>query len=204
MADRRATSEPAPPRARAFLVRHGETSWSKSLRHTSRTDLELTSVGVDQARALGRRLAGHRFERVLSSPLERARETCRLAGLDDHVEVVPDLREWDYGDFEGRTTEAIRRQHPGWELWSDGAPGGEQASEVATRTARVVEEVRTARGDVALFAHGHVLRVLASVWLGVPPEMGRCLALDPASLSVLGWEREVPVIELWNERASAP
>ncbi|MBO0715430.1 MAG: histidine phosphatase family protein, partial [Acidimicrobiales bacterium] len=182
----------------------GETAWSKALRHTSRTDVELTRFGAEQARALGRRLAGHSFERVLTSPLRRARETCRLAGLDGREEVVTDLLEWDYGDFEGRTTDAVRLEHPGWLLWSDGAPGGEQVSQVAARAQRVVEAVRAARGDVALFAHGHVLRVLASVWLGVPPETGRCLALDAGSLSVLGWERELPVIELWNERPSIP
>lgn len=200
MADTRPPPEPPAPRGRAFLVRHGETAWSKTLRHTSRTDVELTSAGADQARALGRRLAGHSFERVLCSPRKRARETCHLAGLDVHVEVVPDLVEWDYGDFEGLTTDAIRLQHPGWRLWSDGTPGGEQVGEVAARATRVVDEVRAAGGDVALVAHGHVLRVLASVWLGIPPELGRCFALDPGSLSVLGWEREAPVIESWNER----
>jgi probable phosphoglycerate mutase len=194
--------ESGTPLARAFLVRHGETSWSRTGRHTSRTDLELSSEGVDQARALGRRLAGHHFERVLASPLKRARETCRLAGLSGRAEVVPDLVEWDYGELEGRTTPAIRTEHPGWVLWSDGAPGGEQVSDVAKRAERVAEKVRATPGDVALFAHGHFLRVLASVWVGLPPETGRCLALNAGSVSVLGWEREVPVIELWNDRGS--
>jgi probable phosphoglycerate mutase len=200
MVDTRPPPPSSAPAGRAFLIRHGETAWSKTLRHTSRTEVELTTAGVEQAQALGHRLAGHPFERVLCSPRKRARETCHLAGLDSHVEVVPDLVEWDYGDFEGRTTEDIRLQHPGWLLWSDGAPGGEQVSDVAARATRVVDEVRGAASDVALVAHGHVLRVLASVWLGIPPGMGRCFALDPGRLSVLGWEREVPVIELWNER----
>jgi probable phosphoglycerate mutase len=194
--------ERGTPPSRAFLVRHGETSWSQTLRHTSRTDLELNREGVEQARALGRRLAGHHFERVLTSPLKRARETCRLAGLDGRAEVVPDLVEWDYGELEGQTTTAIRTEHPGWVLWSDGAPGGEQVSDVAKRAQRVADEVRATRGDVALFAHGHFLRVLASVWVGVPPETGRCLALDAGSISVLGWEHELPVIERWNDCGS--
>jgi probable phosphoglycerate mutase len=204
MAHTNPNPESGTPPARAFLVRHGQTSWSLTGRHTSRTDRELDREGVDQARALGRRLAGHHFERVLSSPLERARETCRLAGLDGRAEVMSDLAEWDYGELEGQTTPAIRTEHPGWVLWSDGAPGGEQVGDVAKRAQRVADEVRASRGDVALFAHGHILRVLASVWVGLPPETGRCLALDAGSISVLGWERDAPVIELWNDRGSLP
>lgn len=192
------------PRARAFLIRHGATTWSGDGRHTGRTDLDLTPEGTQEARAVGRRLAGRHFERVLTSPLRRARETCRLAGLGDRAEVRPDLAEWDYGDYEGRTTAAIRRERPGWLLWTDGAPGGEQASDVAKRAQRVVDEVRATHGDVAVFAHGHLLRVVASVWLGVAPEMGRCFALDAGSISVLAWERETPVIARWNDRVSVP
>jgi broad specificity phosphatase PhoE len=204
MADQSSTSEGDRRQGRAFLIRHGDTAWSRARRHTSRTDLELTEEGIEEARSLGRRLAGRPFERVLTSPLVRARETCRLAGFGDRAEVVADLVEWDYGDYEGRTTEAIRQERPGWLLWSDGAPGGEQAADVAARARRVIGEVQAASGDVALFAHAHVLRVIASVWLGAAPEMGRCFTLDVGSISVLGWEREVPVIELWNERSTLP
>jgi broad specificity phosphatase PhoE len=195
--------EPGPAAPRVFLVRHGETTWSETHRHTSRTDLDLNREGLEQAETLGRRLAGHHFERVLSSPLKRARETCRLAGQDGPVEVVPDLAEWDYGDYEGRTTSEIHRERPGWLLWTDGAPGGEQAGDVAKRAQRVIDEVRTTLGDVLLFAHGHLLRVLATVWLGVPPEMGRCFVLDAGSLSVLAWDHELPVITLWNDKGPA-
>lgn len=200
MAQTSPSREPGTPPSRVFLVRHGETTWSETHRHTSRTDLDLNREGLEQAQALGRRLAGHRFERVLSSPLKRARETCRLAGLDSRVEVVPDLVEWDYGDYEGRTTSEIHRERPGWLLWSDGAPGGEQAEDVAKRARRVVDEVRATPGDVCIFAHGHLLRVLATVWLGVPPEMGRCFVLDAGGLSVLSWDRDLPVITLWNDK----
>ena len=135
---------------------------------------------------------------MLTSPLGRARETAELAGLGSRAQVRDDLREWDYGDYEGVTTADIRRQHPDWLLWRDGCPGGEQAADVGARVDRVIAEVRAADGDCALFAHGHVLRVLAARWLGLPPSDGRLFALDPASLSILGYERETPVIQRWN------
>ena len=183
------------------LVRHGQTEWSVSGQHTGTTDIPLTGQGRVQAEALGARLAGWRFERVLSSPLARALDTCRLAGMGDRVEITDDLREWDYGEYEGRRTVDIREERPGWGLWADGVPGGETVEEVGRRADRVIEAARNAPGDVALFAHGHVLRVLAARWVGLPPDHGRLLALSTASISVLGWERENAVVERWNESA---
>jgi probable phosphoglycerate mutase len=165
------------------------------------TDIPLNDEGRERARALGARLAGWQFERVLCSPLGRALETCRLAGLGDRVEVVDDLHEWDYGDYEGRRTVDIREERPGWDLWVDGVVGGETVEEVGGRVDRVIAAVRGATGDVALFAHGHVLRVLGARWVGLPPDDGRHLALSTASVSVLGWERETPVIQRWNDGA---
>jgi broad specificity phosphatase PhoE len=183
------------------LVRHGQTEWSLSGQHTGRTDIPLTGQGRVQARALGARLAGWRFERVLSSPLARALDTCRLAGMGDRAEITDDLREWDYGEYEGRRTVDIREVRPGWGLWADGVPGGETVEELGRRADRVIEAARDAPGAVALFAHGHVLRVLAARWIGLPPDHGRLLALSTASISVLGWERETAVVERWNETA---
>ncbi|HEX2046801.1 MAG TPA: histidine phosphatase family protein [Acidimicrobiales bacterium] len=181
------------------LVRHGQTEWSVSGQHTGRTDIPLTDEGRVQAEALGARLSRWRFARVLSSPLARALDTCRLAGMGDRVEITDDLREWDYGEYEGRRTADIREERPGWGLWIHGVPGGETVGEVGRRADRVIEGARQADGDVALFAHGHVLRVLAARWLGLPPDHGRLLALSTASISVLGWERETAVVERWNE-----
>ena len=185
-----------------FLVRHGETEWSRAKKHTGRTDIELTDIGRREARLLAARLAGESFAAVLTSPLSRARETCLLAGLGDVAQVVDDLREWDYGDYEGLRTADIRKDRPGWWLWRDGVPGGETVDEVGRRADRVIDAARAAEGDVALFAHGHVLRVLASRWIGLPPDHGRLFALATASVSVLGWEREAAVVERWNETAA--
>jgi probable phosphoglycerate mutase len=182
---------------RAVLIRHGETAWSRDRRHTGRTDIPLTPKGEVQAASLAPRLAGWEFSRVLVSPLSRAGETAELAGLED-PEVTRDLEEWDYGDYEGRTTSAIRRDRPGWELFADGVPGGETLHQVATRTDRVIAGIRAGTGDVACVAHAHLLRVLAVRWLGVDPISARYLVLGPASMSVLGWEREQPVLEHWN------
>lgn len=181
-----------------WLVRHGETEWSAAGRHTGRTDLPLTPAGEDAARQLGIRLAGTEFGRVLTSPLVRARETCRLAGLADRAEVLPDLREWDYGDYEGLTTAQIREERSGWSLWADGCPDGESAAEVGVRADKVISDVRAGRGPVVAFSHGHLLRVLAARWIGLAPETGALLSLDTASVSVLGYEREQPVIRNWN------
>ena len=181
------------------LVRHGETEWSRSGRHTGRTDVPLTDLGRHQAELLGRRLRGRSFALVLTSPLGRARETCRLAGLGEGGLLRDELREWDYGEYEGITTPEIRSRRPDWFLWRDGCPGGETAAEVGARADRVVAELRAAGGDCAVFGHGHMLRVLAARWLGLPPGEGRLLGLSTATLSVLGYERETPVLWLWNE-----
>ncbi len=188
---------------RAVLVRHGETAWSLSGQHTGRTDIPLTDEGRRRAHALGARLSAWRFARVLSSPLARALDTCRLTGLGDAVETTDDLREWDYGEYEGRRTADIREERPGWGLWIDGVPGGETVDDVGRRADRVIEAVREAGGDVALFAHGHVLRVMGARWIGLPADHGRLLALSTASISVLAWERETAVIERWNETTDA-
>ncbi len=179
------------------LVRHGETAWSRDRRHTGRTDIPLTRRGEVQAADLAPRLAAWHFARVLVSPLVRATHTAELAGLED-PEPTEDLLEWDYGQFEGRTTVAIRRDHPDWDLFSDGVPGGETIDDVAERVDRVIARVRSGTGDVACVAHAHLLRVLAVRWLGVDPSAARYLVLGPASLSVLGWERDQAVVEHWN------
>jgi broad specificity phosphatase PhoE len=186
------------------LARHGETEWSRDLRHTGRTDISLTDRGREQARTLRGALAGFAFERVLSSPLERALETCRLAGLADHVEVTDDLLEWDYGEYEGLTTATIRETRPGWYLWRDGCPGGETAVDVGRRVDIVIEAIASIEGAVALFAHGHVLRVLTARWLTLDPQAGALFKLDTGTLSLLGYERETRVITRWNAPAGAP
>ncbi len=197
-----AASAPGGLRHEIVLVRHGETEWSLAGRHTSRTDLPLTERGRERARALAGQLAGRRFAVVLCSPLRRARETCELAGFGGVAELCEDLREWDYGEYEGRTTAEIRRHDPGWTIWSGRVPGGESIEQVASRAAHVVNAVAGVDGDVALFAHGHILRVLATCWLGLAPDAGRLLALDTASLSVLDREHETRVVRSWNEDAT--
>jgi broad specificity phosphatase PhoE len=184
------------------LVRHGETEWSRSGQHTGRTDVPLTDAGRAQAGRLRAQLEGRRFARVLTSPMGRAVETCRLAGLADHAQVTDDLREWDYGEYEGITTPQIRERRPGWNLWRDGCPGGETAGQVGARADRVIGPLRSLEGDAALFGHGHLLRVLAARWVRLGPEDGARLALSTATVSVLGWERETPVIRLWNRSAA--
>ncbi|HEX8026360.1 MAG TPA: histidine phosphatase family protein [Candidatus Limnocylindrales bacterium] len=186
-------------RPRAWLVRHGETEWARDGKHTSRTDVPLTDLGRSQAVAAGRKLAGATFAEVLSSPRKRALDTARIAGFGSRVALDDDLVEWDYGSDEGRTTPEIRADRPGWTIWGDGPLGGETIAEVAARADRVIARVRAADGDVLLFAHGHVLRVLAARWLDLPPVDGRLFALSTATVSVLGWEREQPVLLRWNE-----
>jgi len=181
------------------LIRHGDTEWSLTGRHTGWTDIPLVASGRRQAELLGARLAGRSFSLVMSSPLSRAFETCRLAGLGDAVVVDPDLREWNYGDLEGLTSDEIRGTLPGWTIWSGPVPGGETSEEVGQRADRVITRALSAAGDVAIFAHGHLLRVLAARWLGLPPDHGALFELGTATLSQLGWERERRVIELWNE-----
>lgn len=189
---------------RVFLVRHGETEWSLAGLHTGRTDVPLVEIGRQQAAAVGDVLRGRAFSLVLTSPLTRAEQTCALAGMAEVAEVADDLMEWDYGEFEGRSSEEIWTTRPGWTLWTDGVVGGESAAAVGRRADRVIERARAVGGDTLCFSHGHLLRVLASRWVGLPPAAGRLLALDPGSLSVLGWERETPVVELWNERPERP
>jgi broad specificity phosphatase PhoE len=186
------------------LVRHGETEWSRNGRHTGRTDLPLISEGENQAKALAATVSAQEFALILCSPLLRARQTGELAGLGDGAVIDPDLAEWDYGEYEGLTTPEIRRERPGWDLFEDGAPGGESAEEVGTRADRVIERVRAAPGDVVCVAHGHLLRVLAARWLGLEARAARYFALGPASVSELGWEREQPVIASWNLRLEPP
>ena len=180
------------------LARHGETEWSLSGRHTGTTDLPLTEEGRRQARALGPRLAAWTFSLVLTSPLQRALETCRLAGYGERAQVRPDLVEWNYGRYEGLTSQQIEEIHPNWSLWRDGGAGGETAPDVGRRADRVIAEVRATEGYALIFAHGHVLRVLAARWLGEPPEAGRYYALQTATLSVLSYEHADPVIQRWN------
>lgn len=184
-----------------WLVRHGETEWSRSGRHTGRTDVPLTDTGREQAQLLGQRLAGHAFDLVLTSPLSRAAETAKLAGITPEPVPDDDLREWDYGAFEGRTTADIREELPGWTIWQGPWQGGETADEIGARADRVVARLRASDigGDVAVFAHGHLLRVLAARWLGMPAAAGGRFELATATLSTLGWERENATIELWNE-----
>jgi broad specificity phosphatase PhoE len=182
------------------LIRHGETEWSRDGRHTGRTDIPLTDMGRRQAELVGEWLAGRTFARVLTSPLGRALETCRLAGLGDRAEPREELLEWDYGEYEGVTTAQIRERRPDWYLWRDGCPGGESAADVGRRVDGLVAELRQADGDAAVFAHGHVLRVLTARWLELDPEKGALFALATATLSTLGWERETAVIRVWNAR----
>jgi broad specificity phosphatase PhoE len=181
-----------------WLVRHGETEWSASGRHTGKTDIPLTEAGREAAAHLAKTLTTEQFAAVLTSPMSRARDTCVLAGLGDTAIVTDDLREWDYGDYEGVTTDEIRATRPDWNVFSDGCPGGEDAEQVAARADRVVALARETDGDTIAFSHGHLLRVLAARWVGLPPEAGAHLALATASISVLGWERETPVITSWD------
>ncbi|HET6963184.1 MAG TPA: histidine phosphatase family protein [Acidimicrobiales bacterium] len=194
--------------ADVILVRHGATEWSASGRHTSVTDLPLTPAGEVGARAAGRWLAGRRVGAVLTSPRRRARETCALAGLGGPARVDDDLAEWRYGEYEGLTTARIREDRPGWSIWSDGAPGGESPEEVGRRADRVVGRVRDLLGrdggDVALFSHGHFLRVLATRWVELEVAWGRALMLDAGAVCLLGFERETPALRLWNLRPTAP
>jgi broad specificity phosphatase PhoE len=182
------------------LVRHGATEWSVAGKHTGRTDVPLTDDGRRDAEGLRERLAGHDFSLVLTSPLARARETAERSGLGDRAQIDDDLREFDYGDYEGRTTPEIREQRPGWSVWRDGAPGGERPDDVGERADRVIARALEAGGDVAVFAHGHLLRVLGARWIELPAAYGGHLALSTGAVCELGYERERRAIWLWNER----
>ena len=181
-----------------FLVRHGETEWSRSGQHTGVTDIPLTERGRLEAVRLAPVLAKRTFDLVLSSPLQRARETCGLAGLGDRAQVEPDLMEWNYGEYEGLTSDEIERRVPGWLIFDNGCPGGESPREVAARVDRLIEKVRRVRGSVALFAHGHVFRVFAARWIGMPPSHGSHLLLDTSTLSILAYYRGIPALKRWN------
>jgi broad specificity phosphatase PhoE len=180
------------------VVRHGETEWSATGRHTSQTDLPLTEKGRERARGLGRQLAERTFAIVLCSPLRRARETCELAGFGDVAELVPDLHEWDYGEYEGLTTPQIHETNPDWNLWRDGCPGGEQPAQVGARADRVLERLREAEGDALAFAHGHILRVITARWLWMAVAEGARFALQAGAVGVLGYERSTEVLSGWN------
>lgn len=180
------------------LVRHGQTEWSASGKHTGRTDVPLTGLGLRQADALGAMLGGTEFARVLASPLSRAWQTMERAGYGGGT-ACEDLVEWDYGIYEGRRTDDIRKEIPEWSVWKDPIFEGESVAEVGGRADRAIDEIRDASGPVVLFAHGHLLRVLAARWIDLPPETGRHLRLATATVSTLGWERENPVIVNWNE-----
>jgi probable phosphoglycerate mutase len=186
-----------------WLIRHGETEWSLSGAHTGRTDLPLTEEGEKKARALRAKLTGHNFALVLTSPLQRARRTCELAGFGAAAQIEPNLSEWNYGAYEGRTTDDIHRERPGWSLFRDGVPNGETIEQVAARARAVIERAldaaeRNGNGDVALFGHGHILRILAACWLGMTPDSARFFFLGTAGISILGHERETRVILRWN------
>ncbi len=184
-----------------FLIRHGETEWSLTGRHTGRTDVPLTANGERRAAQFRGVLQSLKFTRVLTSPLQRARRTCELAGFGAVSQVDPDLQEWDYGDYEGRTSADIRAQQAEWNLFEDGSPGGESVGQISQRADRVLAELRPLDGTTLLFSHGHFLRALAARWIGLPAQEGRHFALDTASLSILGSEHrndETPAISLWN------
>jgi broad specificity phosphatase PhoE len=184
-----------------YLARHGETAWTVTGQHTGRTDLLLTGRGEDNARSLGERLRGQAFDRVFVSPLRRAWRTCELAGFGERAVSVADLTEWDYGNYEGRRTDEIRRERPGWSLFRDGCPGGESVADVGARADRVIERLRALPGRVLVFGHGHFFRVLAARWVGLAPGEGRHFVLGTAALSILGYEHgpDEPAILLWND-----
>lgn len=184
-----------------YLVRHGQTEWSLSGRHTGRTDIPLTAAGEEAARKVAGRLPAIDFAAIWSSPSQRARNTCTLAGFGDAAVIKDDLAEWDYGAYEGITTKEILAQRPGWQLFRDGCPDGETAADVGARADRIIASIRTVNGSVLIFSSAHFLRVFAARWLGLPPQGGAHLVLDTASISVLGYEHDLsePVIRRWNQ-----
>jgi probable phosphoglycerate mutase len=181
-----------------YLVRHGETEWSLSGQHTGITNLPLTEKGKRVAKLLQPVLAKETFALVLTSPLERARKTCELAGLGERAEIDRDLMEWNYGEYEGLTPKQIHVKRPGWMLFSDGCPGGESSEQVGVRVDHVIARVRAAKGYVALFAHGHIFRVFAARWLGLPAAAGCHFLLDTATLNILSYYRGIPAVKRWN------
>ena len=200
----RVAAPPASGERIVLLLRHGETPWSRAGRHTGRSDVPLTDCGRAEARVAGRRLAGIRIDRVLTSPLVRARETCELAGFGAGAKVCDALVEWDYGAYEGRTTAEIRAERPGWSLFRDGCPDGESAARVGARIDPLVARLRPAGGSWLLVAHGHVLRVLAARWTGLEPQAGALFELGTAATCVLGFEHGAPVLRRWNDTGELP
>ena len=184
-----------------YLARHGETAWSLSGQHTGLTDLPLTDRGERNARRLGERLKGLKFNKVFSSPLQRAMRTCELAGFGGQAEIDRDLLEWNYGEYEGRRTQEIHAERPDWQLFRDGCPGGESPQQIGARADRVVKRIREIQGNVLIFSSGHILRVLSASWLGLEPAAGKYFLLSTASLSMLSYEHSLsqPVIQLWND-----
>lgn len=189
-----------------FVARHGETAWTITGQHTGLTDLPLTERGENNARQLGKRLEGVHFDHVLTSPLQRTMRTCELAGFGKVATKDPDLVEWNYGDYEGKTTKEIRVTNPQWDIYRDGCPGGESVEDVVQRAKRVVERVRALDGHTLLFSSSHFLRMMATCWLDLAPTEGRCFYLGTAALSVLGYEHGLddPVVRLWNDRPDVP
>jgi probable phosphoglycerate mutase len=197
-------SQPAP--LRLHLIRHGETEWSLSGQHTGTSDIPLTAHGEDEARALVPWLRNRSFTRVLTSPRQRARRTCELAGLAAAVEMAPDLAEWDYGEYEGKRSAEIKLIRPGWNVFADGCPGGESPAQVAARADRLIASLQGLEGDVALFSHGHISCVIATRWIGLPVIEGQHLSLSTASMSILGYapnHPELRVVALWNATPKA-
>ena len=186
------------------LVRHGETEWTLTGQHTGRTDIPLTERGRKQARLLQPLLSTANFALVLSSPLQRARETCELAGLGSQMEIEPDLMEWDYGEYEGITSKEIKRAAPNWMVFTDGCPGGETPKQVGARVDRLIHRIRPVAGRVALFAHGHLLRVFVARWIGFPPSAGQHFLLDTSTVGVLGYYQGVPAVKRWNAPITLP
>jgi len=186
------------PKQRVVVCRHGATEWSQNGRHTSHTDLLLTRPGEAEARKLRPALVWWQFSKVFCSPLQRARRTCELAGLSEQAHITEDLREWDYGDYEGLTTPEIRRKAPDWTVFSHPTPNGETPAEVAARVDRVIAGIRRETGDCAVFGHGHILRVFTARWLGLPPTEGRHFILSTGTLNILGYEHESPAVRVWN------
>jgi broad specificity phosphatase PhoE len=197
-------SPPEPPTGRLVIVRHGSTSWSKSGRHTGRTDVPLDDQGRHEARELAGRLSDGHFAQVFTSPLSRAAETCVLAGYGDRAVICSDLMEWDYGAYEGRTTMDIRAERPGWRLWTDGVVDGESVEELSLRADRVIERARCVFGDTLAFGHGHLLRALCARWVGLPGSEGARFMMNPSAIGVLSWERETPTILRWNDTTGYP
>jgi broad specificity phosphatase PhoE len=186
------------PSQQVYLMRHGETAWSVSGQHTGTTDIPLTENGRRVAKLLQPVLTKETFALVLTSPLQRARETCALAGLGACAEIDRDLMEWDYGEYEGLTPQQIHAKNPGWMMFTDGCPGGESPEQIGARIDRVIAKVRAVEGQVALFAHGHVLRAMAARWLGLPAADGGYFLLDTATLSILSYYQDIPAVKRWN------